>query len=192
MLARIAPLALLLVACGDGNGTDDDDPVADGPLDCAWFEGDNCWRDQLALATVTCALPDEEGLLAPTHDRCTFADGTEVIFYSDLNLEGDGPEEADLEVRTPGGSSCRLVATDELSLTVDETVVQQQLDGLDVYMECPDGAVYGPIGAFELLECDWSDLPGYSWSYTADSIQFATLGDDGLSFSCSEAATTAR
>jgi len=186
-MTRAMPFAaLLLVACGGGG--DDDEIVADGPLDCEWFADEgNCWAETTANANDACQPPDEDGVLTSDHGSCSFSDGTVITFAQPLDLEGDGPDDWDFTVASPSGSSCRFVSDDDgVALTVDGDTAAQTLDGTDAYMECPDGSIYGPASAFALLECDWSTLPGHSWSNGPTSVSFSLLGEPTLSFSCSE------
>lgn len=177
------PLLPLLVACGGGG---DDEIVADGPLTCDWFDDDtNCWATTRAEAGATCNPPQASvGTLDATNTTCTFDDGTVITFAQPLVLTGDGPEDWDFRIDGPGGS-CTFVSNDDgILLEVDGTTVEETLDGLDVYMTCPDGSVWGPAGAFDLFECDWSNLPGHSHSWSEGYVAFSLLGEGGLTFQC--------
>jgi len=186
----------LVVACGGGSeGDGADDPTqasteveTDGPLDCEWLaEPDNCWATTHDAAIDACEPPEEEGMLSADHSLCTFSDGTTITFDEPLNLEGDsGPDDIDLTI-TSGTSTCRFVSNvDAVALTVDDQTAANTYDGFTSYMECPDGSVYGPADAFDLLECDWNNLPGSIYSWTSTSITFGLLGEEALTFSCAE------
>jgi len=191
-------LCLVALACGGGStgsGDDDDDDDDDDaattdtvtaePLDCAWFEGDNCWRDSQDEVTAKCQPPDEQGLLDPSHTSCTFSDGTRITFGEPLNLDGDGPEDWDLSIIGPSGTTCRIVSDDEgLMVSVDGSTTRQTVDGMTFDIECPDGSVHGP-GGLELIECGLENLPGTVSSWTSTAVSFGFLGD-GLSFFCAE------
>mgnify|MGYP000329903243 CR=1 FL=1 len=200
-LACLLPLALC--ACGSGSNDDDDggggggggdDTVQtpdgetltfDGGIDCAWLEGDNCWRRAMTDLAETCTPPDEIGVLDVSGTSCRFSDGTLVSFAIGLDVDAEElPDDWDFTVTRPDSTTCRVLLDDErYAITVEGETTQQVQDALTFAIECPDGTAYGP-GGLDLLECGLDNLPGYYTSGGAGFYSLGFLGDGGFTMSC--------
>ena len=191
MVALVGGLAL---GCGD---SDDDEESVDS-LDCAWLEGNNCWKTTLAGATACLPAEADTGVLAADGSTCTYASGHMVTFDEPLILPL--PDEYNFRFTlTANGQQCLRLVETERSMTVtvggDQTF-EQTSNGLSLTFTCPDGSSVSNSDAFSLLECRGDFLssiaimPGYSWASGDTSLSFGLIGyseERSLSiFSCSQ------
>ncbi|MBN2494952.1 MAG: hypothetical protein JXR96_10210 [Deltaproteobacteria bacterium] len=140
MLPRLLFFSALALGCSSYEELPGDE------IDCAWFEGDNCWRSTLQAAES--CLPDSEtsGALSSDGKRCTYDSGVEVIFYAPVTLGPDAMVGAlwDFEIRT-GGDFClhyRDPAEGAMLVEIAAGSVQIRGEGFTVGITCPDGESY--------------------------------------------------
>ena len=178
-LAVMLVLAMAgLAGCGDGDGGGGGETIG-----CAWFEGSNCYKDNLAVAAA--CLPDENGpggTLSADSATCTYADGTEVIFHNPFDpvAMDDDNYRWDVEVRVGGQTCIRVVegADDSMSVTTAAGEYVHTTSGFTLQLTCPDGTRYKVPNALELFECEnmLDILPGYSYSWGADHVLLSLMG----------------
>jgi hypothetical protein len=160
---------------GDAAGGD----AAVGTLDCAWTQGNNCWKQTLAPA-MSCLPPSGAmGTLSADEKTCTYASGTTITFSQPLNI---GPNEM-----SPGftvatsGTTCVVYARSSSGYTVKTAAGQVSVTvdatRMDLILTCPDGSIFsGPFAP--LMPCQY-DLP-------EDDLGEGFSGTDGGYFGHSE------
>jgi hypothetical protein len=190
----VALLGGLALGCGD---SDDDEETVDS-LDCAWLEGNNCWKTTLAGATACVPAVGDTGVLTADGSTCTYASGHVVTFDEPLILPVPNDGYYFRFTLTQNGQEClRFVETERsMTVTVGGESVEQTTNGLRVGVTCPDGSSVSNGDAFSLLECREDLLealalvPGYSWASSDTSLSFGLIGytnEQGLPvFSCSQ------
>ena len=177
----VALVGSLALGCGD---SDDEEGV--DSLDCAWLEGDNCWKTTLSGATSCLPAAGDTGVLAADGRTCTYASGHVVTFDEPLVLPL--PIDGDVQFRftvTAGGQACmRFVETENaMTLTVGDQIFEEQTTGgTNMRITCPDGSSYSNDNALDLLECrgdffsSLAIMPGTSWGSGNTSVSFGLLG----------------
>jgi hypothetical protein len=184
-------LALSLPACGDKEPGDDTGELAGEPIDCSWFEGENCWKEQVASAAA-CAAPEGFGTFNADYTICSYADGTEVHFDSPAPAAGSPTEDEFFDYLWSfeifvGGTSCTSYTTGEAtwSLETPDGVFTALTQSGTTQYTCPAGDQYtiGAMAAF--TDCDWGSLPSYV-ATSGSSLMFALSGTDDhvILFSC--------
>jgi len=188
-------LPALVLAVGP-IGCDED---SSKPLDCAWLEGDNCWKQMMRRANE-CAFPKEaDGVLSEDGKTCSLEDGPTVHFEDPIVLpyDFDTAEPWNFTIQRDG-KDCLTFEENEgsgatsIRFTVGDATFQEDVAGLGVTITCPDGESYRTGNGMALLECegDFGGLPGTSSGGGTRSIGFSFLGgEDGIQdmFSCRRA-----
>ena len=167
------------IACssgGDGGST----PSA--ALDCAWLEGNNCWKSTLAQAESCLPPASETGTLSADGKTCTYASGAVITFDSALVLPLPDDPAWNFTV-TSGGQSCLRLedGANGFSLTVKDLTFTETAAGNGMQVICPDQSTFAASNPFDLLTCDsdgglLAGLPGKAWSDTSTSISFNLIG----------------
>lgn len=176
-------LSLLLASLALTAACSSSDGGSAVPLDCAWLQGENCWKTTVSAAKSCLPPQSEKGVLSADNATCTYASGAVVTFDAPLVLPlGNSPEfNFTLSVggtpclrhhETPGGGGFDLTVDGK---TVTESVLPGATPGLEI--RCPDGTTYANSQALDLLSCDGSfgGLPGNSWSSTPTSVSFGLV-----------------
>jgi hypothetical protein len=195
----VALVGTLALGCGDSSSEDDDEESVD-TLNCAWLEGNNCWKTTLSGATSCLPAAADTGVLAADGRTCTYASGHVVTFDEPLVLPI--PFDQDILFRftlTAGGQACMRYFETETSMTLtvgNQTYEQQTTGGIDMRVTCPDGSTYSNDNALSLLECrgdllsSLAIIPGTSWSSGDTNVSFGLIGhsdEQGLQvFSCQQ------
>jgi len=183
----VAGMVMLMGAClsaGCGGGGES--------IGCAWFEGGNCWKDSLQAAQPCTHDSSVEGTLSADETKCTFTDGTEIIFSAPLDLANMDNPSWDFEIKTSGSSCMSWKDTDAgMTLTTSLGIFKETLSGTSMTIKCPDGGEYTVSNAFSLLECEnaFSILPGTTSSWTQTSVTLSLSGGANGKlhlFSCSK------
>jgi hypothetical protein len=168
----------LAVGCGGSAGK----PSL--PLDCAYLEGDNCWKT-VASAAMSC-LPgsSEIGTLSADAATCTYASGDVVTFTPPLVLPRPVASFAsNFTVTTASGAACLSFREDtngdRMTLTVQgQTVNVMALGGAGLALSCPDGASYS--NAAGLTSCPDASLfpllPAATGSSSSSIVDFSLSG----------------
>ena len=142
--------------------------------DCAWLEGDNCWRTVGAqLAACGVGLGSFDASLTV----CDASGGT-VTLQGDHTSLRDWYEEPGPAVIAREGSTCATFDIDldapAWMVTVDEgTFAQYPLD-LDVIYACPDGTRYAAGADLDTCPELVAEGPGLEVAWWSDS------GGEGL------------
>ncbi|WP_428263622.1 hypothetical protein [Haliangium sp.] len=178
-----------MAACGDDGG-----PI---PIDCSWFEGDNCWKDSVAAA-YACVDPNAEGTFHASRGECMYADGTTVTFAQPVPSTGFEDYEWSFSIGPADGEACMsfedsdALGGSELVLETSEGRFRETANltatGGTLRFDCPDGTSY-QIGVIAALECDLSTVPGHVAVSSGGTVSFNFLGrasTDGDLFSCSD------
>jgi hypothetical protein len=161
-------------------------------LDCAWLQGENCWK-ATATAAVSCLPPrGESGVLSADNSTCTYASGAVVAFTPPLVLPIPTGPIWNFTV-SMGGQPCLHYEDAQASgikLTVaGQTVTEGVSGGVGLRVTCPDGTSYANANAFELLSCQgdggatFGGLPGDAYSSTSTSVSLSLLSTSTMSSS---------
>jgi hypothetical protein len=177
------PLIALAGMLSLGCSSDSDEGGVD-TLDCAWLEGDNCWKTTLAGATTCLPAEDDYGTLAADGSTCTYATGHIVTFDEPLVLPLPDEDVIFRFTLTAGGQTCvRYSETDSsMTVTVGDQVFEESSNGVDMRVTCPDGSSYSNDNALDLLECrgdflsSLAIMPGYSLGSSDASVSFGFIG----------------
>ena len=179
--AASAAIVIALIACGSsGNGSG-------GTLDCTWVDGDNCYKTTLAAAMCMDVAGDggaPSGVLSADGSTCTYANGKVVTFNPPITLPIPNSSTWSFTI-TMNGAMCMQyhTAPDQgFQLTTSAgTVSESEAHALTI--SCPNGTSYSTSGpaSLGLLKCEGglTELPGYSASSSATSVNFGLLGFGG-------------
>jgi hypothetical protein len=173
-----------LAGCGDGGES----------LDCAWLEGENCWKDSLQAAQPCAHDSTVDGTLSADETKCTFTDGTEISFAAPLDLANMDDPSWDFEIKTNGSFCMSWKDKDEgtnMTLTTSLGTFRENVSGMSMTIQCPDGGEFTISNAMSLLECEnaFSILPGFASSWTDTSVTLSLNGGANgylQLFSCSK------
>lgn len=168
--------AVLLAGCGG------DDAKTVG---CAFFSGDNCWKETVAAA-YKCVDGTATGMYDAQRTECSFSDGTIIKFATPVP-ESFLDYEFDFDVLSPGGDTCASFQEFEAGVEVETSlgVFRQDVVGSDVVISCPDGGEF-EIGAFTSFECEIGSLPGFAAGGSGGSISLSLTTANETWFSCAD------
>lgn len=179
----VALAGSLALGCGDSDGGEDGGGI--DTLDCAWLEGDNCWKTTLVGATSCLPAEADSGVLSADGRTCTYASGHVVTFDEPLVLPLSIDEDILFRFTlTAAGQTCLRFVETETSMTVTfgDQVFESSSNGVDLRFRCPDGSSYSNDNALDLLECrddflsSLAIMPGYAWSSSDLSVSFGFIG----------------
>jgi hypothetical protein len=156
-------LAMALAGCGGSGGT----TSLGTPITCAWFAGDNCWK-QSAAAAHACTDGSATGRFDAATIDCIYADSTEIRFdpsapastvfmyagYWDFTVISSTATTCARYKETSGGRT----------LTTHLGTYSESLVGNRLVITCPDGARYGIDATEAVSSCDPSTLPSTDFS----------------------------
>lgn len=176
--------ALVLIAsCGADNG--DDTTNNDVKLDCAWLEGDNCWKQGVQQAR-DCVDPSIVGTLSLDRLSCTFGGGTIVTFDDAVPSDNASAYVLNFTLAISNDDCVRFQAAD-VRLETDQGAVVAASDGSSYNVSCPGDPVL--TGDLQLLsDCAVGHLPGFSWNADPGFFEVflagGTSGAADLLFEC--------
>jgi len=182
-------VGVLALGCSSSGDDDSSSTIAGQPLDCAWLAGDNCWKDMIQAAMACVPPSSESGTLTADGSSCSYASGTSVTFNTKIVLPfpDSGQDDWDFSLAS-GGTECLSYhddASDNERLTVQGMTYSEKTVGVGLQVTCPDGTQYAAQNAFDLLNCTdfFSEAPGYAYSDSDTSVNFALLNGTGSSLS---------
>ncbi len=151
------------LACGSSGSTSDGPGGSSGgTLDCAFVNGDNCWKTTEAAAAGCLPPASETGMLSADGTTCTYPSGAVVAFGSPLVI-GPMASVNSFTLTTGGGLLCLQyeASTTGSSVTTSAGTVAFAVspDHQSVSLTCPDGAVYAGGTASTVTACE-SSFPG--------------------------------
>lgn len=188
-------LALLLGGCDKDDGdTEDTDSDVGLTLDCAFFAGDNCWK-QTTLEAAACLPEDPTGTFDAGRTTCTLAGGEATVTFAEP-VPAEMPDDwaFSFEITRPGdGAPCGGFSNTEASMSVSSAsgTAREETLGFGMDVTCPDGTLYHTDSAFSILECDLGTLPMVAWSIGGGSAWLSVSGgseEATFSFSCADPA----
>ena len=185
MRTYIMACALAVVAsCGD----DDKNPTNDDTkLDCAWFEGDNCWKQGVQEAAA-CIDATVVGTLSGDRLSCTFGGASTIVTFDDA-VPSDNALAYDLSfILTINSQKCMsLKEGADIRLETNQGAVVADFSGSSYNMSCP-GVPVLTADLQSLTTCDVAHLPGFRWNADPGFFEvFLTGGPGGsadLLFEC--------
>ena len=162
---RACWVVLLVAGCG---GSED--------LTCELLaDPTNCWADAEVRAAACLPMHATPGMLSADRTRCTWSDGSTVVFETALPTDTIDLERLAFTVTGPGGCSWKFVDTfmNRMELTVDgKTEVSQLHPDHTFELACSNGTSYE--ADFDLLfTCTGAArAPTDGFDVTATSFQF--------------------
>ena len=167
---------VVALGCGGGDDGKGSGSLAGAPLDCAWLDGNNCWKTTVAAATSCVPDTSTRGTLSADGKTCTYASGTTIDFATPVVLPLDPENQPDWNFTvTTGGQQCMSYESTEssgLTLTVEGMSVSEKDQGFGLQITCPDGSQYAASNGLDLFSCLLQDGPGTidSWSDTSVTL----------------------
>lgn len=183
----VAGVALAaIVACGgsgstspgsSGSSGSSGGAGSSGTLDCAFVNGDNCWKTALASA-LSCLPPGAaKGTLSADGMTCTYASGTVVTFASPLDI-GPAAGVGQFTLTTAGQACIGYDVTPGRAVTITTpggaVVLASSADHQTISLTCPDGSVY--TGPAQSLSACSDQLPGFD---QGEGLGFTAAAADG-------------
>ncbi len=186
-------LLLALAAAGCGGAEVEELPGEE--INCAWFDGPNCWRTSLDRFADLLPGAAAIGTLAADGKRCSYDSGFEVVFVNPIDTgalaEPDGLSGFawDFEARLGGDflMAYRQVAADELLLETRAGGLRIGSRGAALIISCPEGDQYNVPVAGLLATCPPETVPASVTSWDAQGVTFSLRGTgaaDLLLFNC--------
>jgi hypothetical protein len=166
--------ATLVLAFGVA-GCGDDEPELGTRIDCAWLQGNNCWKDTVEAAHA-CTNAAETGTFDVARTACVYPDSTEIRFDPSapvstcVTFAGD----CDFTITSPDQTTCaRVKATVTRSLTVTTSLgtFAGGFVGSTAVLTCADGSRFHMPEA-ELRSCPTEDRPDIMTRRDAASFAF--------------------
>jgi hypothetical protein len=163
----------LLWACGGEE--EEPSPFQGQEIDCAWFQGDNCYKQ--ALASVRACVESGSGTLAADGTRCTYASGLTVTFNQPVHLPVSDEHVWDFEIATGANRCVGYHELDKgLRLDTPRGTFVEEMVGLGVQLTCPDGSKFYLRNAFDSFQCGLEHLPGNTHSWSSSTVSFSLIG----------------
>jgi hypothetical protein len=184
MHTRLALLGSVALAFGCGSS----DGQGGGNLDCAWLEGNNCWKSTTSAAETCLPPSDTYGTFSADNATCTYASGHVVTFTPPMSLPiVDGNSQAWDFTVTAAGKTClhyQRTSNDEVTFTVGDQTYREGTSGaMGWQVTCPDGTRYANSNALELFGCPngLDGMPGNAYGDSDTSLSFSLLGTSSSS-----------
>ena len=127
---RFAAILISLSACGSGEKS--------GPVDCAWLQGQNCWKSVVA-AVVACRPPaGAQGAFSADRKSCAYASGPIASFPAPVANPPEPPYNFSI------GTCVTVANPDSTTVQVSSSAGVARIRYLAQSREvtCPDGSVH--------------------------------------------------
>ena len=173
----------LLMACPSANDEDSDTEPLE-PIDCGWFEEDNCWQQTVAAALECAPEPESFGVFNDALDTCTYDPEGVVVSFAEPVV---GDDLWDFTITTGGDSLCLEFQETEWTSrwTTSLGTFEEDRSQSNIVLTCPNGDRH-QMNAFDYYDCDLALLPGYAYTREEGeaSFYFTEFTDAGKLFSC--------
>ena len=166
--------AAVLTGCSDDGG------VPGEEVGCEWFDGYNCWKQNVEAAAACAHDSTEDGTMMAGGTTCSFTDGTVITFENPVDLNNMDNYEWIFDI-TVGGVPCMSYSNPDfgpLELTTSEGTYTERMYSATLGITCPDGSQYKVDDALSLLDCpDALDiLPGHIATWSQTEMRFSLHG----------------
>jgi hypothetical protein len=149
-----------------------------GTLDCAWLEGDNCWKSTAEAAQSCLPSPDATGTFSADNAVCTYQSGQVVTFTPALTYPFESTDTWDFTV-TSAGQTCmhyQQTAGGDVTLTVGmDKFLLTRLGPAAVRFTCPDRTTYTSMNTLDF------SCPGGSHSGPGTNVNIKMGTSEGAS-----------
>lgn len=177
-MLRSLPLPLLLlVAC---NTEKEDTAVELPPADCAWSEGDNCWKETLEPLVGVLPELNVAGVFDATATTCTYPDGLTITLGAPHEFPLPDGHLWDILITKDGTTLLEMEETEDGdSYTTSAGTFRSETAGIGGEYVCPSGDRYR-YSLATMEGCNIFGFPGWTASYSYGFLQMTlTGGPDG-------------
>lgn len=163
-------------------GCSDDAGVPGEEVGCEWFDGYNCWKQNVEAAAACAHDSTEDGTVIAGGTTCSFSDGTVIEFAHPMDLDNMDNYEWVFDI-TISGVPCMSYSNPDvgpLELTTTEGTYTERMYGASLGITCPDGSQYKVPEALTILECPGAleILPGHIATWSQTEFRFSLHGRD--------------
>jgi len=184
---------LALAAAGCGGAEVEELPGEE--INCAWFDGPNCWRSSLDRFAGRLPGAAASGTLAGDGKRCSYDSGFEVVFVNPIDTgaladpSGLNDFAWDFEARLDGDflMAYRQTAAEALLLETGAGDLRIESRSAALIITCPEGDRYNVPVAGLLATCPPETVPASVTTWDAQGVTFSLRGTgaaDLLLFNC--------
>jgi hypothetical protein len=169
---RMAAVALLVTACGAGTGS----------LDCAFVQGQNCWKTTLAAAAA--CLPDagETGAFAADRTNCAYSSGTQIVFTDPIPAPAPSNQRWNFTMLAAGAGCIKVEQPQDgnYRVTTQAGTVVLGPSGVDEVVICPDGSRFeGDAPSLSACPGAPDAIPAAATAASGGEVSLTFLGTEG-------------